>query len=310
MPAQSLVVGTRGSRLALRQTEEVAAALRQAHPRLAIEVKIVKTAGDRDVTSPLSRVGGQGLFVKGLESALLAGEIDMAVHSLKDIPTEPTPGLALAAVTARADVRDAFLSRDGRTFREMPAGARIGSGSQRRAVQLRALRPDVQVVDIRGNVDTRIRKMDQGQVDGLVLAMAGLARLGLEERAVEVFPAETVLPAVGQGALAVQTREEHAVRELLAVLDHHDTRQATAAERAFLRRLGSGCRLPVTALGTVDGPRLTLRGMVADVAGGHLLRAQVEGPTAEAEALGVRLAEELLAMGARELWEEEARGRG
>lgn len=309
MPAKALVIGTRGSRLALVQTEQVAQALRQAHSHLSVELRLIKTAGDRDALSSLSQVGGQGIFVKELELALLAGEIDMAVHSLKDMPTEPTPGLVLAAVTARADVRDAFLSRDRLALRDMPAGARIGTGSQRRAVQLRALRRDLQVADIRGNVDTRIRKMDEGQVDGVVLALAGLTRLGLQERAVEIFPSDGILPAVGQGAIAVQTREDDAAREIAAVLDHYATHQATSAERAFLQRLGGGCRLPIAALGTIDGDRLTLRGMIADAAGIRILRAQVEGPAAEAQALGERLAEQLLAMGGAELWEAEARER-
>ena len=297
--ARTLVVGSRGSRLALRQTELVLAALHTVHPDLRLRLLEVRTTGDRRRDVSLARLGGLGVFVKELERALLAGRIDLAVHSLKDMPTEETAGLALAAVTAREDARDALVSRGCLPLAGLPPGARVGTGSLRRAVQVRALRPDLEVVDIRGNVDTRVRKVEEGEVDAVVLAAAGLARLGLLDRAAEILPLEAVLPAPGQGALAVQARaaDEEAFH-LLAPIDHRETRLATTAERAFLRRLEGGCRLPNAALGTVDGDRLRLRGLLADPQGTRLIQDEVEGPADKAEALGRALADRLIEQGA------------
>ncbi len=297
-PTRTLVVGSRGSRLAQRQTELVLEALRCAHPGLRFRLVEIRTAGDRRQDVSLARLGGQGVFVKELEKALLSGRIDLAVHSLKDVPTDETPNLTLAALTARQDVRDALVSRDQLRLAELPAGARIGTGSLRRAVQVRILRPDVRVVDIRGNVDTRVRKVEEGEVDAVVLAAAGLARLGLLERVAEVLSPEAILPAPGQGALAVQARADDAeVLRLLAAIDHRETRLATTAERAFLRRLGGGCRLPNAALGTVEGDRVRLRALLADPEGQIVVRDEIQGPALEAEALGVALAERLIEKG-------------
>ena len=225
--ARTFVVGTRGSRLALRQTELLLAALRSRHEGIDVRVREVRTEGDRRPNEPLLRIGGQGVFVKELEAALLRREIDLAVHSLKDVPAKLTPGLALAAYPQRADPRDVLVTRARGTMKQLASGARVGTGSERRAVQLRAIRPDLEYADIRGNVDTRVRKVDEGEYDAVVLAAAGLERLDLLERAAEVFPPDVVLPAVGQGALAVEARADDAeLIELLATIDDHDTRLA------------------------------------------------------------------------------------
>ena len=296
---QTLIVGTRGSRLALRQTELIVQALRTHHPELQFQVREVRTEGDRRAQASLSRIGGQGVFVKELEATLLRREVDLAVHSLKDVPIELTPGLTLAAIPQRGDPRDALVSRDGATLATLPTGARVGTGSARRAVQLRALRPELTPVDIRGNVDTRIRKADEGEVDAVVLAAAGLERLGLLERAAELLSPDAMLPAVGQGALAIEARADDAqLLGLLAAVDHRETRLACEAERAFLGRLGGGCRLPFGALAVVEGETVRARGFISDLEGAQSFRTEVSGPAAEAESVGVRLAEALLAQGA------------
>ncbi len=299
MGRRALVVGTRGSRLALRQTELVIEALRSRRPDLRFETREVRTEGDRRAGESLARIGGQGVFVKELEAALLRGDVDLAVHSLKDVPAETSVGLVLAAILERGDPRDALVSRDGATLAALAHGARVGTGSQRRAVQLRALRPDLVPVDIRGNVDTRVRKVDQGDVDAAVLAAAGLERLGLLDRAAEVLAPDVMLPAVGQGALAVEARADDAeLLELLSAVDHVPTRVACTAERAFLRFLGGGCRLPFGALAEVEGETLRIRGFISDADGAQMVRAEASGPIAEPEAVGEQLAERLLEQGA------------
>jgi hydroxymethylbilane synthase len=242
-----LIVGTRGSRLALAQTALVVDALKAAHPGMRFDVREITTQGDRD-PKPLSVIGGQGVFTKAIEDALLAGTIDIAVHSMKDLPPRLTEGLVIAAVPDRADARDALVTKDGRKLADLAPGARIGTGSARRAVQLKAIRADVECVEIRGNVDTRIRKVDEGEYDGIVLAIAGLERLGLAARASQVFSTEEMVPSPGQGALAVQVRErdDHA-RSSVAAIDHRNTRIATKFERAFLEELGAGCTMPAGA---------------------------------------------------------------
>jgi hydroxymethylbilane synthase len=300
-----IVVGSRGSRLALRQTELVLAELSRRFPDRRFRVQEVRTTGDRRPGASLAAIGGQGVFVKELETALRARRVDLAVHSLKDVPSEVGEGLTLAAVTERDDVRDAVVSRGNRRLLNLPAGSRVGTGSLRRAAQVRALRPDLEVVDLRGNVDTRLRKVEEGQVDAAVLAAAGLTRLGYLERAAEILDADAMLPAIGQGALTLEVRADDAeVIEMASALDHRETRLATAAERAFLARLGGGCRLPMAALGIVDGDLLRLRGLVADAEGQRVLRGDVSGPASDAEVVGVALAERLLAQGAAELMAE------
>jgi hydroxymethylbilane synthase len=290
-----LVVGTRGSRLALLQTQLVIEALRAQHPEIDCEVREVRTEGDQRPDTSLAAIGGQGVFVKEIEAALLRGDIDLAVHSLKDVPPELGAGLTLAAVPARGDPRDALVTRDGTPLEALPPGARIGTGSARRAVQLRALRPDVETADIRGNVDTRLRKIDEGQYDGVVLAVAALDRLGMAERAAQVFEPNVMLPAVGQGALVVEGRsDDGGLLELLRSIEDAGSRLAVDAERAFLGRLGSGCTLPVGALAAIEGDAVRIRGMLADEVGERIVRDELSGPASEAVTLGARVAEQLL----------------
>jgi hydroxymethylbilane synthase len=306
-PERVIIVGSRGSRLALRQTELVLAELRARFPDRRFQVQEVRTTGDRRPGASLAAIGGQGVFVKELETALRSRRVDLAVHSLKDVPSELGRGLVLAAVTEREDVRDAVVSRNSRRLAELPAGSRVGTGSLRRAVQVKALRPDLEVVDLRGNVDTRLRKVEEGQVDAGILAVAGLARLGYLERASETLDTDAMLPAIGQGALTLEARADDAeVLEMSSALDHRETRLATVAERAFLARLGGGCRLPIAALGIVDGDSLRLRGLIADAEGRRVLRGETSGPASAAEAVGVGLAEGLLSKGAGELMAEAA----
>jgi porphobilinogen deaminase len=305
--SRTFIVGTRGSRLALRQTEITLEALRGAHPGRTFETRTIQTSGDRS-TASLTEIGGRGVFVIEIERALLAGQIDIAVHSLKDLPSEETRGLTIAAVCPREDPRDALVSRSGARLAELPAGAKVATGSPRRAVQVQAARPDVIVTDIRGNVDTRLRKVEEGEYDAVVLAAAGLKRLGWLERAAQLFEPEEMLPAVGQGALAVQTRSDD-TETLAAVgaLDDPGTRAAVTAERAFERRLGGGCAAAIGGYATLSGigpsperTPLLLRGLVGE-AGGRILRGEMEGVASEAEMLGVRLAEYLIGQGAEEL---------
>lgn len=312
MSARTFLVGTRGSRLALRQTEIAFEALRAAAPGIALDTRTITTSGDTS-TASLSEIGGRGVFVIEIERALLAGEIDIAVHSLKDLPSEETPGLTIAATLPREDPRDVLITRSGASLADLPSGATVATGSPRRAAQLLALRPDIKVSDIRGNVDTRIRKVEEGQYDGVVLAAAGLARLGWLDRASQIFEPEQMLPSVGQGALAIQVRSDD--REALALVgaaDHWETHAAVTAERAFERRLGGGCHAAIAGYATVGrGPSperspLFLRGLVGASTAEYgvtseLLRGEMEGVAEEADMLGVRLAEFLIAQGAEEL---------
>ncbi|HEY76376.1 MAG TPA: hydroxymethylbilane synthase [Thermoflexia bacterium] len=299
MDREVVRVGTRRSALALWQAHWVVERMKRHTPHLQVQVVEVHTLGDRRRDLSLSQAGGVGLFVKELERALLQGEIDLAVHSLKDLPTRLPPGLALAAIPERGDPRDALVSRTGRPLSALPSGARVGTSSRRRAAQLLALRPDLRIADIRGNVDTRLRKVEEGRYDAAILAVAGLVRLGRADRITEVLSPEIMLPAVGQGALAVEVRaDDERIRSLVAPLDHSPTRAATTAERAFLARLGGGCHAPVGAYAEVDGHQIHLRALVASPDGRTIIRGARQGATSEAEALGWALAEDLLARGA------------
>ena len=260
----TLRIATRASRLALVQTGLVADALRAGHPDLVIDVVEVSTEGDRDRATPLRVLGGRGVFVKAVEDALLDGRADVAVHSLKDVPTEDVPGLVIVAVPERADPRDVLVASEGRALADLPASARIGTSSRRRAALLRAMRPDLVIGEVRGNVETRVAQVRDGGLDGVILAAAGLDRLGRLEAATQFFEAMAFLPAPGQGALGIQCRsDDDATRARLAPLDDPDTHAATDAERGLLEALGSGCSLPVGAYATVDGDLLALRGMLA-----------------------------------------------
>lgn len=299
-----LVIGTRGSRLALWQSEHVARRLRELHPGLEVELLTLSTRGDRELEKALPEIGGKGLFTAELEAALERGEADLAVHSLKDLPTEPDPRFTLGAVPERASPLEALISRGGARLAELPRGATVGTSSPRRAAQLRAARPDLRIESLRGNVPTRIQKaLDPGgPYDAILLALAGLERLGLQGQVSEILPPEVVLPAPAQGALAVQARAgDEAVLELLRPLDHPPTRRAVEAERAFLRTLGSGCSLPVGALAVEENGLLRLRGRVLRPDGSQSLTHALEG--GDPEQLGAALAEALLAQGAAGLLE-------
>ena len=280
-------IASRASRLALVQVELVAAALHAAHPDLQVEVIEINTEGDLDRKTPLRILGGRGVFVKGVEDALLDGRADVAVHSLKDVPSEPVPGLTIAAIPQRADPRDVLVASGGRTLAELPAGARVGTSSQRRTALLHALRPDLETVEIRGNVDTRIQKVHDGEADAVILAASGMDRLGRLSEATQCFEAMEFLPAPGQGALGVQCRsDDRDTLELLHALDDPATRAATEAERGLLAALGTGCSLPVGAYATVDGELLALRGMLAHDNQALPDFGDATGPVADAEAIG------------------------
>jgi hydroxymethylbilane synthase len=299
-------IGTRGSPLALAQAHEVQARLEMAHGslldlgRLAFEVRVIKTTGDRIQDRPLAEAGGKGLFTKEIEEALLAGEVDIAVHSMKDMPTELPAGLALAAFLPREDVRDALISAKARSLAELPAGAVVATSSLRRQAQVRHLRPDLRIVSMRGNVETRLRKLAEGAADATLLALAGLNRLGLADRAAGPIPVEEMLPAVAQGAIGIEMRAgDTAMAEAVAPLNHEPTALAVAAERGFLARLEGSCRMPIAALGELldapDGRRFAFRGMVLSPDGRQCYKARREGRPEEALRLAEDAATELLA---------------
>jgi hydroxymethylbilane synthase len=274
----------------------------ERHPGLQIEVVRIKTTGDRITDVPLATVGGKGLFVKEIEEALLRGEIDLAVHSMKDVPTELPAGLHLGAITEREDPRDVLVSSDGRRLQEFPPGARLGTSSLRRGAQLLGVNPQWKIIPLRGNLDTRIKKLKTENLDAVIMAAAGVRRMGLEDRVTEYLPPDVMLPAVGQGALGIECCQEGAVNELIAFLNHPESAMAVEGERAFLRRLGGGCQVPIAAYGEVRGAGLFMRGLVARLDGSHLFRAEAQG--ADPEGVGKRLADDLLAQGADEVLQE------
>lgn len=298
--ARPLLIGSRGSKLALWQAEQARERLQLLNPGIEINIEIIKTTGDVK-SEPLSVIGGKGVFTKELEDALLDGRIDMAVHSLKDLPTILPEGLSISAICEREDPRDALVLRvdlEG-SLATLVEGAVVGTSSQRRLAQLKALRPDVTVRDLRGNVDTRIRKLDEGQYDAVILASAGLLRLGLEDRISSRIAITDMLPAVGQGAIAIETRtDDEFTIETTSKLDHSETRVACLAERAFLRGLGGGCQLPIAAHATINDDLLTLDGLVAKPDGSQIWRDSLSGTLAHAEQLGSTLATRLTEQGA------------
>jgi hydroxymethylbilane synthase len=297
-----LRIATRKSPLALWQSEHVAARLRAAHPGLDVELVPMSTRGDEVLDRSLAAIGGKGLFLKELELAMQRGEADCAVHSLKDVPMELEPGFALPAILEREDPADAFVSNDFADLDALPRGARVGTSSLRRQAQLRALRPDLRLLDLRGNVNTRLAKLDGGDYDAIVLACAGLKRLGFGERIRARLDAPRWLPAPAQGAIAVETREgDDALREIFTVLDHADTRVRVEAERAMNRALHGSCHVPVAAFARLDGEHLSLSGLVGSAVDGRIVRAEARGRGDAPECLGLEVADLLLAQGAREL---------
>ncbi|MFP5261508.1 MAG: hydroxymethylbilane synthase [Blastocatellia bacterium] len=299
---QKIVIGTRGSKLALWQTNWVKGELEKHHAGIQVEIQIISTKGDRVLDVSLPKLGeqGKGLFTKELEDAIFERRVDIAVHSLKDLPTELPDGLHVAAICEREDVRDALVARGGlESFNDLPDGAVLGTSSLRRQAQIRAARPGLVIEPIRGNVDTRLRKLDSGEFDAIVLAAAGLHRLGFESRITERLSEELILPAVGQGALAIEARSDDvAVNEIVGSLDHKDTRLACDAERAFLRGLGGGCLVPIAGRARVRGDDLSLSGLVASPDGSEIIRGHRSGAAEDAESIGKRLAAELINQGA------------
>jgi hydroxymethylbilane synthase len=304
---QILVIGSRGSKLALTQARFVQSELERRVPSVEIRIEIITTSGDIK-TEPLAVIGGKGVFTKELEEALLSKRIDLAVHSLKDLPTIVPDGLTIAAICKREDPRDALVLRQNQgsatkpSLDNLPQQAIVGTSSPRRLAQLKQLRNDLVIEEVRGNVDTRLRKLDEGRYDGLILACAGLNRLGLAHRISSALSTEQMLPSPGQGALGIETRADDAgTIAAVTQLDHKFTRLACTAERSFLRSLGGGCQLPIAAYASVRDKKIKLDGLVADVQGQRIVRERISGSFAEAEQLGTALAERVLANGAREL---------
>jgi hydroxymethylbilane synthase len=296
---QIVRIATRKSALALWQAEYVKARLEHFHPGLQVELVPMSTQGDKILDTPLAKIGGKGLFVKELETAMLEGRADIAVHSMKDVPVDFPPGLMLSTICQREDPRDAFVSNRYDSLTALPQGAVVGTSSLRRQCQLKALRPDLQIRDLRGNVNTRLAKLDAGEFDAIILAAAGLIRLGFHSRIRTYLSVEQSLPANGQGAVGIECRsDDSALLALLAPLEHAPTRLAVLAERAMNRALQGGCQVPIGAFALVDGDQLWLRGLVGQLDGSQILQAEVRGAASAGEALGQQLAEQLLAQGA------------
>ncbi len=302
MTTETLRIATRKSPLAVWQAEHVAAALRAAHPGLAVELVGMTTKGDKILDTPLAKIGGKGLFVKELEQGMLDGRADIAVHSMKDVPVELPEGLHLPVIMEREDPRDAFVSNRWASLEELPAGARVGTASLRRQCQLMELRPDLEYLPLRGNVNTRLKKLDAGEYDAIILAAAGLLRLGLAGRIRALLDPAQSLPAIGQGAIGIECRvDDDRVNELIAPLHHQPTALRVAAERAMNERLEGGCQVPIAGHAVLEEDELWLRGLVGSLDGRTILRAEIRGPARDATGLGVIVADRLLAEGADEI---------
>lgn len=308
MTRERIVMATRGSELALWQSSFVRASLQKHFPRLIIDFKIVKTLGDKTLDTSLSAIGDKGLFTKEIEQTILDGEADLAVHSLKDVPTTLPDGLMIAAVTERADCRDVFVPHPRSRFRslgELPPGSTVATGSLRRTCQLLRIRPDLRVVDIRGNLPTRLRKLDESDWRGMILAKAGLERLGLQERIAETLSYETMLPAVGQGAMAIETNStDEELKKVVSVLHQEETFLAVRGERALLRHLEGGCQVPIGTYGRLEGGMFVLDAMIGSLDGAHVVRGILRGEPDRSEDIGRELAIILLEQGGREILDE------
>lgn len=298
----NLIIGTRQSLLALWQSNHIASLLRKQYPDCQVTLKKIVTKGDRILDVPLAQIGGKGLFTKEIETELLDGTVDLAVHSLKDMPTVLPEGLCLTAITTRANVGDAFVSNKYASFSELPQGAVLGTSSLRRKAQLLAVRPDLKIVDLRGNVDTRLRKLDEGQMDAIILAAAGLERLGHADRIREIIPTTVCLPAVGQGALAIECRSDNKeVRDMLAFLNDMPTKQATDAERAFLGLIEGGCQVPIGVHAEVENDNVKIEAVIASLDGSKVLRNNITGSAVNAADLGRKLGQQMLAEGGEQI---------
>lgn len=323
-------IGTRGSQLALWQADWIKSKIEERHKGIDIALIRIKTTGDKILDVPLAKVGGKGLFVKEIEEKLLHGEIDLAVHSMKDLPTELPEGLYISAITQREDPRDALITKvqssklKVQSFKDLPQGAIVGTSSLRRQCQLKALRPDLNITNLRGNLDTRIKKLDKGQFDAIIVASAGVKRLGLENRITEYLLPEISLPAIGQGALGIESRmDDTYIAELVHFLNHEETAICIRAERAFLKRLEGGCQVPIAAYARMIERRderqetsinklslltghwsLLMDGLVGSISGDRIVRGSLQGKPEESEAIGIRLAEDLLSRGAKEILDE------
>jgi hydroxymethylbilane synthase len=329
---KKVVIGTRGSKLALWQAEWVKSELIKLNPNLTVELNKIKTTGDKILDVPLAKVGGKGLFVKEIEEALLSGEADLAVHSMKDVPTDFPEGLHLAVICKREDPRDAFISKIQNSkfkiqnFGNLPKGATVGTSSLRRSCQLLNIRPDLKIVQLRGNLDTRLRKLDEGQFDAIILAAAGVKRLGWEKRITEFIPPDVSLPAIGQGAIGIECRiDDEFINKLIAPLNHDETSICVRAERACLKKLEGGCQVPIAAHAklscqqsaissqssekeaecrTLNAELLIMDGLVGSVSGDKIIKSHIEGNPKDAVSLGLKLAEDLLSKGAKEILDE------
>jgi len=299
MSTQRIRIATRKSPLALWQAEHVLRLLQQVHPELEVELLKMSTQGDKIIDTPLAKIGGKGLFVKELEQGLLNKDADIAVHSMKDVPVELPTGLHLAVVLEREEPRDAFVSNNYQRLEDLPQGARVGTASLRRQCQLAALRPDLEILNLRGNVGTRLKKLDNGHYDAIILASAGLIRLGLEQRIAQKIPVDISLPAIGQGVIGIECRsDDQIINELIAVLGHDQTQICITAERALNERLQGGCQVPIGGFAQLSGNALHVRGLVGRPDGRTIIQAEKSGAPQQAQDLGSAVAEDLLASGA------------
>ena len=308
MKKNKVVIGTRASKLALWQAEWVKSELQRLDPGLRIELNRIKTTGDKILDVPLAQVGGKGLFVKEIEEALLRGEADLAVHSIKDVPTEFPEGLELAVICKREDPRDAFITAARspiHSFKDMPHGSTIGTSSLRRACQLLSVRPDIRIMQLRGNLETRLRKLDEGLFDAIILAVAGVKRLGWSDRITELLPADISLPAIGQGAIGIECRtDDDFIHKLIAPLNHEESATCVRAERALLKRLEGGCQVPIAAHAVIKAGRLVMDGLVGSITGDRIIKEHLEGNIEDAETIGISLGEKLLSKGADKILAE------
>lgn len=295
-------IGTRGSALAVWQSEWVKSRILALHPGCEVELVKIKTTGDKILDVPLAQVGGKGLFVKEIETALLEGRVDLAVHSMKDMPAEVPPGLCIGAIPQRENPLDVLVSKNGKSFEALPQGAKVGSSSLRRGAQVRHIRPDIEICGLRGNLDTRLRKLESEDLDAIILAAAGITRLGLAEHITEYIPESIMLPAIGQGALSIEMREgDEGIQPHVEPLDDRETRVTVETERAFLARLEGGCQVPIAGRAKLIEDGLEFTGLIAEIDGSVMLRESISGPVEEREELGKRLAQRLLDKGGREI---------